>query len=72
MPISHADARYESMEGPVGARFINTNVPAMFANRSLAKHQNGVATATERLSSGLRINRGAIVKTCGWRVQATC
>lgn len=47
------------MEGPVGAMFINTNGSAMFAYRSLAKNQNGIATATERLSSGLRINRAA-------------
>lgn len=39
--------------------FINTNVSAMFAHRSLANNQKGVATATERLSSGLRINRAA-------------
>lgn len=38
---------------------INQNAAAMFAYRSLSNHQNGAATATERLSSGLRINRAA-------------
>lgn len=38
---------------------INQNIPAMFAYRALMGNENGVAKATERLSSGLRINRAA-------------
>lgn len=38
---------------------INQNIPAMFAYRAVTNAQNGLATTTERLSSGLRINRAA-------------
>lgn len=38
---------------------INQNLPAMFAYRALTNTQNGLTTTTERLSSGLRINRAA-------------
>lgn len=38
---------------------INQNISAMTTYRAMASHQNGVAKATERLSSGLRINRAA-------------
>lgn len=38
---------------------INQNISAMTTYRAMANHQNGVAKATERLSSGLRINRAA-------------
>ena len=35
---------------------INTNVPSLNAQRNLARSQGDLATAMERLSSGLRIN----------------
>ena len=38
---------------------INTNVAALIAQGSLSKTQSGLQTSIERLSSGLRINRGA-------------
>lgn len=38
---------------------INTNVAALVAQGNLAKTQSGLQTSIERLSSGLRINRGA-------------
>lgn len=38
---------------------INTNVPALVAQRSLRKSQSELQVSLERLSSGLRINRGA-------------
>lgn len=38
---------------------INQNADALSAYRSLTHNQNGLARATERLSSGLRINRAA-------------
>ena len=38
---------------------INTNVTALIAQGNLAKTQHGLQTSIERLSSGLRINRGA-------------
>ena len=37
---------------------INTNVPAMIAQRVLAFQNKGLVTSLERLSTGLRINRG--------------
>lgn len=38
---------------------INSNVPAVIAQRHLAQSQRALATSLERLSSGLRINKGA-------------
>lgn len=38
---------------------INNNISALVAQGNLNKTQNGIATSIERLSSGLRINRGA-------------
>jgi flagellin len=38
---------------------INTNVPSMLAQRTLARQNRGLVTSLERLSTGLRINRGA-------------
>ncbi|HEY3242057.1 MAG TPA: flagellin [Phycisphaerae bacterium] len=38
---------------------INTNVPAVIAQRHLSTSQSALAASLERLSSGLRINRGA-------------
>ncbi len=38
---------------------INTNVPAVVAQRHLARAQGQLAKSLERLSSGLRINRGS-------------
>lgn len=38
---------------------INTNIAALTAHANLGKTQNGMATSIERLSSGLKINRGA-------------
>jgi len=38
---------------------INTNVPAIIAQRSLRQSQGELQVSLERLSSGLRINRGA-------------
>ncbi len=38
---------------------INNNIAAMVANSNLNKNQNMLSTSIERLSSGLRINRGA-------------
>ena len=38
---------------------INQNIAAMNAYRNLLGQQNGIAKSTERLSSGLRINRAA-------------
>ena len=38
---------------------INTNVPAIVAQRTLNKTQRDLQVSLERLSSGLRINRGA-------------
>jgi flagellin len=38
---------------------INTNVPAIVAQRTLRQSQSDLQTSLERLSSGLRINRGA-------------
>lgn len=38
------------------AQIINTNVPSLIAQRSLAKTTDAMATSIERLSSGLRIN----------------
>jgi flagellin len=38
---------------------INTNVPAIVAQRSLRQNQQDLQISLERLSSGLRINRGA-------------
>lgn len=38
---------------------INTNVPALIAQNNLARSNNALATSLERLSTGLRINRGA-------------
>ncbi len=38
---------------------INTNVPALIAQRHLSRAQSELQTSLERLSSGLRINRGA-------------
>ncbi len=38
---------------------INTNVPAVIAQRHLSVSQRALAISLERLSSGLRINRGA-------------
>jgi flagellin len=37
---------------------INTNVQAMIAQRVLGANQKGLATSLERLSTGLKINRG--------------
>ncbi len=37
---------------------INTNVPSMIAQRVLAFQNKGLVTSLERLSTGLRINRG--------------
>jgi flagellin len=38
---------------------INTNIPSMIAQTNLARSNNDLATRLERLSTGLRINRGA-------------
>ena len=38
---------------------INNNIAALVAQGNLNKTQGGIATSIERLSSGLRINRGA-------------
>jgi len=38
---------------------INTNVPALIAQRTLRQNQSDLQKSLERLSSGLRINRGA-------------
>ena len=38
---------------------INTNVAALTAQRGLAKNQQTLNETMQRLSSGLRINRGA-------------
>ena len=38
---------------------INSNIPAIVAGFQLAQNQRSLATSLERLSSGLRINRGA-------------
>ncbi|PCJ18721.1 MAG: hypothetical protein COB02_09805 [Candidatus Cloacimonadota bacterium] len=38
---------------------INNNISALVAQGNLRKTQSGIATSIERLSSGLRINRGA-------------
>ena len=38
---------------------INTNIAALVAQGSLSKTQTGLQTSIERLSTGLRINRGA-------------
>src|SRR5512142_2010287 len=38
---------------------INTNVPAVIAQRTLRQNQRSLSASLERLSSGLRINRGA-------------
>src|SRR5512140_1220467 len=38
---------------------INTNVPALIAQRTLRSNQQSLQQSLERLSSGLRINRGA-------------
>lgn len=38
---------------------INTNVPAVIAQRTLRQNQRSLTASLERLSSGLRINRGA-------------
>lgn len=38
---------------------INTNVPAIVAQRTLRQNQQDLQVSLERLSSGLRINRGA-------------
>src|SRR5512137_1625920 len=38
---------------------INTNVPAIVAQRTLRQNHTALQTSLERLSSGLRINRGA-------------
>ncbi len=38
---------------------INTNVPALVAQRHLGRSQRELELSLERLSSGLRINRGA-------------
>lgn len=38
---------------------INTNVPAIIAQRSLRHNQQSLQVSLQRLSSGLRINRGA-------------
>src|SRR5881394_3539639 len=50
--------------GPVHGRDttmsrINTNVSSLIAQRVLRKNQNMLNTSLERLSTGLRINRGA-------------
>ncbi len=38
---------------------INTNVPSLTAQRSLQRSQTGLSDTLQRLSTGLRINRGA-------------
>ncbi len=38
---------------------INTNVPSLIAQRTLGKNNDALNTSLERLSTGLRINRGA-------------
>src|SRR5690349_2372385 len=38
---------------------INTNIPAVVAQRALRQSQQDLQTSLERLSTGLRINRGA-------------
>jgi len=38
---------------------INTNVTSLIAQRVLGQNTNSLATSLERLSTGLRINRGA-------------
>ena len=38
---------------------INNNIAALVAQGNLSKTNGGIATSIERLSSGLRINRGA-------------
>ncbi|MFN7429134.1 MAG: flagellin, partial [bacterium] len=37
---------------------INTNVPSQIARRNLSENNKGLNTTLERLSTGLRINRG--------------
>ena len=39
---------------------INTNIAALVAQGSLSKTQTGLQTSIERLSTGLRINRGGL------------
>ncbi|HOT77805.1 MAG TPA: flagellin, partial [Candidatus Wallbacteria bacterium] len=39
--------------------FVNTNIPAMNAQRQLFNNNIGLDKSLERLSSGLRINTGA-------------
>lgn len=46
-------------EGPGPRMRINQNIAALSAYRALSNNQSGAAVATERLSSGLRINRAA-------------
>ena len=38
---------------------INTNVSSLIAQRVLRKNQNNLSLSLERLSTGLKINRGA-------------
>ena len=38
---------------------INTNIPSMIAQANLARSSDDLATRLQRLSTGLRINRGA-------------
>ncbi len=38
---------------------INSNIPALLAQRQLNRSQNKLSTSLERLATGLRINRGA-------------
>lgn len=38
---------------------INSNIPALLAQRQLGRSQGSLATSLERLATGLRINRGA-------------
>src|SRR5438094_3123701 len=38
---------------------INTNIPALTSRRHLSKANDALSLSLERLSSGLRINRGA-------------
>jgi flagellin len=43
---------------------INTNLASMFAQKSLSGAQGNLATAVQRLSSGLRINSATFSPSC--------
>src|SRR5690606_22534187 len=49
-------ARKSNSRSPLMAQIINTNLMALNAQRNLSSTQNTLATAVQRLSSGLRVN----------------